>query len=443
MSEGTIVFVDDDPDLRHAAVQTLELAGWTVRAHASAEAALRTLDERFEGVVVSDIRMPGMDGHQFHRRVRALDPDLPVILITGHGDIAEAVRALQEGVYDFIAKPFPTDQLTAVVGRALEKRRLVLENRRLQTLSDGEPADMAIIGDAPPMIALRARIRQLAAADVDVLVEGETGVGKELVARALHREGPRRQRPFVVVDCAALDPASAELDLFGHEMGAFPGAVRRRIGKIEASDKGALFLDEIEALSSPLQGKLLRVLEEREVTPLGADEARPLSLRVIASAKADLAARVAAGDFRADLYYRLDVGRIRVPPLRERMADAQLLFAHFVQEACSRLRRPMPQMTAEVRHRLLGGDWPGNVRELRHLAIRVVLGVEAESLDRINPEADGLAARIDAYEKHLLREALTLCRGDVRSTTALLKLPRKTFYEKLRRHGIDIDAFRQ
>jgi len=443
MAEGKVIFVDDDADLRHATAQTLELMGWSVRPHASAEAALRTLDEGFEGVVVSDIRMPDMDGHQFHRRVRALDPDLPVILVTGHGDIAEAVRALQDGVYDFLAKPYPADRLTTVVARALEKRRLVLENRRLQTLTDSQSAEMAIIGDAPATQALRARIRHLAAADIDVLIEGETGVGKELAARALHREGPRRQRPFVVVDCAALDPASAELDLFGNEMGAFAGAVRRRTGKIEASDRGTLFLDEIEALAPSVQAKLLRVLEEREVTPLGGEEARPMSLRVIASAKADLAARAAAGQFRADLYYRLDVGRIRVPPLRERIADAPRLFAHFVQEACTRLNRPKPTMSMAVQHRLLDNEWPGNVRELRHLAIRVVLDVEDDQASGIPVEITGLPARMDAYEKHLLREALTLCRGDVRNTTALLQLPRKTFYEKLRRHGIDIDAFRR
>jgi len=439
---GVILFVDDDADLRRAAVQTLELAGWTVRAHASADAALRTLGEGFEGVIVSDIRMPGMDGHQFHSRVRALDPDLPVILITGHGDIPEAVRALHDGAYDFIAKPFPAEHLTAVVNRALEKRRLVLENRRLQTLAESSGDGLAIIGDAPATQALRGRIRQLAAAEVDVLIEGETGVGKELVARALHRESPRRRHPFVVVDCAALDPATADVELFGHEAGAFAGAVRRRVGRIEASDRGALFLDELEALAPSLQAKLLRVLEEREVTPIGAAEPRPLSLRVIASAKADLAARVAEGDFRADLYYRLDVGRIRVPPLRERRSDILPLFAHFIQEACGRLKRPSPQMSAGVRHRLMQGDWPGNVRELRHLAVRVVLGVEDEAPE--SPAAPtGLAARVDAYERRLMQEALMLCDGDVRTTTALLGLPRKTFYDKLKRHGVDINAFRK
>lgn len=436
----TVMFIDDDIDLLKANVQTLELVGWTVKPFTSAEAALAVLDERFPGVIVCDVRMPDMDGHQFYRRLRALDSDLPVILVTGHGDIAEAVRSIHDGAYDFIAKPYPTEHLTTVVARALDKRRLVLENRRLRELAGRDDPDMAIVGESPAVQALRARIRKLADADVDVLIEGETGVGKALVARALHRQGSRRQRPFVVVDCAGLDQATAESDLFGHEMGAFPGAIRKRVGRIESADRGILFLDEIEALSLPLQGKLLRLLDEREVTPLGASEARPLSLKVIASAKADLAARIAAGLFRADLYYRLDVGRIRVPPLRERASDAALLFTHFLRDAGVRLDQQLTPLTADIQHQLFSGGWPGNVRELRNFAIRVALGFEDGT--PVADDAPSLPARLDSYEEHLLREALTLCGGDVRSTIAMLKLPRKTFYEKLKRHGIDIDAYR-
>lgn len=438
---GLVLFIDDDADLRRAAAQTLELVGWTVHAHASADTALRTLDEGFEGVVVSDIRMPGMDGHQLHSHVRALDPDLPVILITGHGDIPEAVRALQDGAYDFISKPFPTEHLVAVVNRALEKRRLVLENRRLHTVAEAPTDDLGLIGDSPAIQTLRAQVRQLAAAEVDVLLEGETGVGKELVARALHRESPRRRQPFVVVDCAALNPAHADMELFGHEAGAFAGAVRRRIGQIEASDTGTLFLDELEALTPSLQAKLLRVIEEREVTPIGANEPRALSLRIIASAKAGLAARVAGGDFRSDLYYRLDVGRIRVPALRERRGDILPLFSHFIQDACARLKRPVPEIGAAVRHRLMQEEWAGNVRELRHLAVKAVLGVEDGTHHDPTASTD-LAGRVAAYEKHLMEEALMLCEGDARATTDLLGLPRKTFYDKLRRHGVEISTFR-
>ncbi len=250
------------------------------------------------------------------------------------------------------------------------------------------------------MDAVRVAIRMAAKTDATVLILGETGVGKELVARALHREGPRRQKPFVVIDCAALDASAVESELFGHEMGAFSGAVRKRIGRIESADQGTLFLDEVEALSIPVQGKLLRLLEEREITAVGAAESRPVSLRVIASVKPDLAARVAAGEFRADLYYRLDVGRLSVPPLRDRMKDVPALFVHFLAEASQTFRRPIPQLGPAIQGRLFAGDWPGNVRELRNF-------------------------------------------GDVRKTTALLQTPRKTFYEKARRHGIDIDSFRR
>lgn len=439
-----VAFVDDDDDLRSANVQSLELAGYEVAPFPSAEAALRSIDASFPGVVVTDIRMPLMDGHQFFRRLHELDANIPVILITGHGDIAEAVAAMQTGAYDFVPKPYPAERMTQSIARALEKRHLVLANRRLLALAARDEAASPLIGASLVMERLRNTIRQIAEADVDVLIEGETGVGKEVVARVLHASSRRRQHPFVAVNCAALPEGMIESELFGHESGAFSGAMRRRVGRIEASDRGTLFLDEIESMPQAAQGKLLRVLEEREVAPLGTNEVRPVNLRVYAASKIDLGEAAQRRSFRPDLFYRLNAMRIRVPSLRERREDIPLLFGHFLVAAAQRFRREPPALTDAVRRRLLEDDWPGNVRELSHFAERVALGLEDQSLATPTPESSeqSLHERVDAFESHLIQEALTGVQGDVRAALELLKIPRKTFYDKLRRHGIAIDAYR-
>jgi two-component system C4-dicarboxylate transport response regulator DctD len=439
-----VAFVDDDEELLAANVQALSVAGYEVRPFASAEAALRELGLEFPGVLVSDLRMPVMDGHQLFRRVHELDADLPVILVTGHGDLAEAVAAMHSGAYDFIAKPYPAERLVQSVARAVEKRQLVLANRRLQALAAGAEPSSPLIGVSPAMERLRKTIRQIAEAEVDVLIDGETGVGKEVVARALHAGSGRRRETFVAVNCAALPEGMVESELFGHEMGAFNGAMRKRIGRIEAADRGTLFLDEIESMPLAVQAKLLRVLEEREVAPLGTNEVRSVNLRVLAASKRDLAQAVQAGAFRADLYYRLNAVRICVPPLRERREDVPLLFGHFLRQAAQRFRRETPHLTTPVRRRLLEDDFPGNVRELAHLAERVVLGLE--ELDAAGPAAScggvSLHDRVDAFERHLIEETLAEVNGDVRGALEALKIPRKTFYDKLRRHGIRIDDYR-
>ena len=437
-----VAFIDDDEDLRHANVQALKLAGLEVQAFASAEAALPTLTADFRGAVVSDIRMPGMDGRQLFHRLRERDVDLPIILITGHADVSEAVDAMHDGVYDFVAKPYAPERLVSSVRRALEKRRLVLENRDLRAAAEAAGGDWPLIGQTPVMDRLRSTLRQLASADVDVLLEGETGVGKELAARALHKWGRRRDREFVAVDCAALPSAMLESELFGHELGAFNGAVRQRVGRITQADRGTLFLDEIETLALDAQGKFLRVLEEREIMPLGSNQSRTLDIRVVAAAKGDLGEAVAAGSFREDLFHRLDVVRIRIPPLRERRDDIPLLFAHFFARASERLGANEPLTVDDaVRWRLRNHDWPGNVRELSHYAQRVALGLAGEN--HPSPSDQGaLPDRMATYEAHLIDEALAESGGDIRRTLEILRIPRKTFYDKVERHGLNIAKHR-
>ncbi len=443
-AEGPLIFVDDDPDLRRATAQMLKLAGFAVQAFDAAEPALAALDAGFEGPVVTDIRMPRMSGLEFHDRIRALDPDLPVILVTGHADVDLAVSAVKNGVYDFISKPFDGERLVGTVRRAAEKRRLVLENRRLREAAAELPDDLPLVGNAPGLRTLREMVRRVADTDVDVLILGETGTGKEVVASLLHRWSSRRRaKNFVALNCGALPETVLESELFGHEAGAFTGAQKRRVGRIEHASGGTLFLDEIESCPPAIQVKLLRVLETREVEPLGTNERRRLDLRVVAATKVDLGDPAARGDFRADLYYRLNVVTLRIPPLRERREDAPLLFAHFARRAAERFGLPVPPLTAAIRHRLETHDWPGNVRELLHFADRAVLGLEEDAPPSPEPlAAPGaggdrtLPEMVEQYEAEVIRATLQQHRGDVRATLEALGLPRKTFYDKLKRYGI-------
>ena len=336
---GPVIFVDDDPDLRRATVQMLKLAGFGVQAFDGAEAALAAIPADFEGPVVTDIRMPRMSGLQLFERVRAIDPELPVLLVTGHADVEGAVAAIKDGAYDFISKPFDGERLATAVAHAAEKRRLVLENRRLRAAAAQLPAGLPLVGDTPGIRRLRDTIRQVADADVDVLVLGETGSGKDVVAQLLHQWSRRRANHFVALNCGALPETVLESELFGHEAGAFTGADRKRVGRIEHANGGTLFLDEIEVCPPAIQVKLLRVLETREVEPLGTNERRKLDLRIVAATKIDLGDPATRAGFRDDLYYRLNVVALRIPPLRERRGDVPLLFAHFLHRAADRFHR--------------------------------------------------------------------------------------------------------
>lgn len=442
-----VVLVDDDRDLLKATAQTLDLAGFAVTAVSNAKDALTQIDHQFRGVVVSDIRMPGMDGLELFERIKALDADIPVVLVTGHGDIPMAVEAIRNGVYDFIAKPFAADRLVQCVQRASEKRALVLENRALREAVPAEEEDMPLIGQTPVMQRLRQTIRQIADTDVDVLLTGETGTGKEVVASLLHRWSRRSKGAFVALNCGALPEQIMESELFGHEAGAFTGAQKRRVGRIEHSNGGTLFLDEIESMPASSQVQMLRVLEMREVTPLGTNEVRPVDLRVVAAAKVDMSKPEERGSFREDLYYRLNVVSLFIPPLRERRADIPLLFRFFCQRAAKRFGRDLPEFTATVSRYLDRHDWPGNVRELTHFAERLTLGLEPAGQQSVTFEAssssagESLPERLSRIEADIIREALAANGGDVRRTIETLGIPRKTFYDKLQRHGISRGEF--
>jgi two-component system C4-dicarboxylate transport response regulator DctD len=435
MTGAPVIFVEDDDQLRLATLQALELAGFEVRAFARAAEAASAITRDFTGIVVTDIRMPHMDGLELLSAVHAIDANIPVILITGHGDIAMAVRAMRDGAADFLTKPFATDHLTAAVRRSLAHRGLVMDNRHLRALAEAPDAGEPLIGDSPPMLRLRQVIRQLAEADIDVLVEGETGTGKELVATMLHRQGPRRGHPLIAVNCGALPEGLAEVELFGHAADSVPHTRLSRTGQIAASSGGTLLLDEIDSMPLAMQARLLRVLEEREVHPIGAERPQSVDLRVVATSKIDLAEAVKAGRFRADLLYRLSIARIRVPALRERGDDVLALFAVFAGEAARQFGKADWRIDAATSSRLRRHDWPGNVRELRNFAIEAVLDVAAPGPPSRATVAP-LSARVAEYEASEIRAALTASRGRVAPVLATLGIPRKTLYDKMMRLGI-------
>lgn len=443
MSEGTVILVDDEPHVLSAGKQTLELADLNVIACPNAEVALSHVASDWPGVVVSDVRMPRVDGFELLKRLRSLDTDLPVVLVTGHGEISMAVQAIRDGAYDFIEKPYRAELLIDVVRRAMEKRRLVLENRVLRSeLREKGGEGPVIIGKSPAIVRLRQIIANVAETDADVLILGETGTGKELVARSLHAQSPRRKKHFVALNCGAIPESLIESELFGHEPGAFTNATKRRIGRFEHADGGTVFLDEIESMPLPLQVKLLRVLQERVVERLGSNDSIPVDVRIVAATKVDLRSLVEQGRFREDLLYRLDVVRVEIPPLRNRIEDAPLLFEHFLTAACARYGRRAASLTAETIRDLLAQSWPGNVRELQNAAERFALGcyepASSESgIDTRSKPALTLPEQVELFEKSLIVQELAHSKGNVKATYEALGLPRKTLYDKMKKYGIN------
>jgi len=430
-----LFLIEDDPIVRRGSEQALSLADMEVRGFADAEAALAALEVERPWAVVSDIKLPGRSGMDLLRDIRQLDRELPVILVTGHGDVSMAVQAMREGAYDFIEKPFSSDRLVETVRRAVERRALLVENRRLrEQLPDG--GVMPIIGQSPGMQDLRRKVAALAPTDVDILIHGETGSGKEIVARTVHALSGRHG-PFVALNCAALPETVIESEIFGHEAGAFTGAAKRRIGRIEYANGGTLFLDEIESMPPAIQLKLLRVLQERELERLGSNQSIPVDCRVIAAAKEDLKKLSDDGGFRADLYYRLNVVSLDIPPLRKRPGDVPLLMAHFMKEAARRFRVETPQWQDQDMLRWQQYEWPGNVRELQNVAERVCLGVD-DGLGPHESPAASLPARLEMVEKAMIRDAMGIAEGNVGKAADLLGIPRKTLYDKLQKLGMAV-----
>jgi DNA-binding NtrC family response regulator len=446
MFEGfTVLYIEDDPPVRDSLVQSLELAGLAVCACGSVEEALPHIVPGAQLVVITDVRLPGRDGLSLLDEVVATDPGIPVVVVTAHGDVSMAVRAMRAGAYDFIEKPFSPERFIDTALRALDKRvlRLALDDLRSQ-LQQRSGIEAALLGQSAAMQDVRRQILKLADTNADVMILGETGTGKELVARCLHDHSERRDRHFVAINCGGLPEALFESELMGHEAGAFTSAAKRRIGKLEHANGGTLLLDEIESMPMSLQVKLLRIVQERKVERLGSNEELPINVRVIAATKSDLRLLSEQQQFRADLYYRLNVATLQLPPLRERREDIPLLFEHFCGLASTRYARLVPELTPQRLRDLMAHDWPGNVREIRNAADRFVLelgGVQVGSdLPSLPPAT--LSQHMDLVEKTLIEQALRRCQGKVTRVMEELGIAKKTLYDKLHRHGVDVDSFR-
>ncbi|KJS03160.1 MAG: C4-dicarboxylate ABC transporter [Desulfobulbaceae bacterium BRH_c16a] len=453
MTTATIFLIDDEESVRVSVSQWLSLADYRVACFGDAGSALHGIDTGFEGVVVSDIRMPGMDGFELLQAVRQRDPEIPVVLFTGHGDIPMAVSAMRAGAYDFIEKPFDPEILLETIRRAGEKRGLIMENRRLkEELQKVSGIDSQLLGNSQAIQMVHREIADLGPTDASVFLVGETGCGKEVVARCLHQVSHRRNGPFIAINCGAIPESLFESELFGHEAGAFTGAQARRIGKFEQAGGGTLFLDEVTSMPINLQVKVLRVLQEREIERLGGTGPLPIDIRVISAGNKDPRKACSGGLFREDLYYRLNLAEIHIPPLRLRGPDILLLFEYFALRAAEKYRRKAPPLAGEAITTLMAYGWPGNVRELKNTAERYVLSSLPEE-GRIasilqhsqTPMACGhdatLADQTGLFERCVLERSLHRHKGNILAVMKELDLPRRTLNQKMLSHGLARNDF--
>jgi two-component system, NtrC family, C4-dicarboxylate transport response regulator DctD len=456
----TIVVIDDDEAARHSIGQMLGLRGWSVEVFSSAEAALAWPGLREAMCIVTDVKMPGMDGEEFLAHVTALGGGPPVVMITGHGDIAMAVRCLKAGAFDFAEKPFDDDVLIAYVAKAVEQARLVRETRdlrrRLTLFSPGEDGRFGMIGRSAVMQDVYAQVEAAARSEAPVLVSGETGVGKELVARAIHAQGGRSRGPFVPVNAGALPETMLESELFGHARGAYTDALGEREGKLVAASGGTLLLDEIETISPRAQVQLLRVLDDGVVQPLGSDRPRTVDVRLICASNVDLEEEVRRGVIREDFYHRIMVLSLRVPPLRERTEDIPLLVAHFMRRAADRSGIAVPAVPEETLAQMMGHPWPGNVRELKNAVERMVITARTGTAGRFSPDmhhdaerlltvpagAGPLREEMEKVERGVIEASLRENRGDITATWQALGISRRALYERMKKYGLDREKYR-
>jgi len=446
MSNGDLLLVDDDPDLLKLISLRLTSAGYRVRTAESGEAALATMAVTRPALVITDLRMPGMDGLQLFETVHRQHPTMPVIILTAHGTIPDAVSATQRGVFGFLTKPFDSQDLLQKVAAAV-----ALSGDSPSGASDDEWRS-GIITRSPVMEDLLRQARLVADSDASVLITGESGTGKELLAQAIHRASRRRARPYVAVNCGAIPGELLESELFGHARGAFTGAVQPHKGLFQAADGGTLLLDEIGDMPLPLQVKLLRVLQEGEVRPVGSTQAIPVNVRVISATHRDLDAQRAAGLFREDLYYRLNVVSLRLPPLAERREDIPLLASHFLRRLAERYEKPVPSLAPDAMQLLVAAPWPGNVRQLLNLLEQAVAltttGVIPASLvqSALREDAAALVPFEEArktFERDYLVRLLKITGGNVTQAAQLAKRNRTEFYKLLQRHMLEPAMFKE
>jgi DNA-binding NtrC family response regulator len=440
---GSILIVDDEYSVRDSLYSWFRKDGFRVTAAENAVQALKALQEQRFDVALLDIKMPGMDGMELQEHIRQIDPEIAVIMITAFASVDTAVRALKQGTFDYVTKPIDPDELSHLVLRALERRRLHEENAQLRETIDDLVAVDEIVGDSPPMRKVLELVEHVAQTDATVLILGESGTGKEVIARAIHANSSRRYFPIVTVNCGALPESLLESELFGHEKGAFTGAHHRRKGKIEMADGGTLFLDEVGSITPKMQVDLLRVLETKELTRLGGTRSITVDFRVICATNDDLEQAVAEGRFREDFFYRINVFTIELPPLRARRADIPALANHFVARFARQMDKRMTGISPEALDVLTACDWPGNVRELSNAIERaMVVGtppvIRPEDLPvRKKPsEATSTDMSLAELEKRHIAAVLESTGGNVTQAAEILKVDRVTVYNKIKKYGL-------
>jgi DNA-binding NtrC family response regulator len=455
----SVLIVEDHDRLREQLGQFYEQEGFKVTTAACGEEGIEKLSHEKFAIVVSDVKMPGIDGFQLARQVREKYPDTDVILITAFGNIKQAVEAMKLGASDYITKPFQPEAIRLVSEKLIERRRLLEEVKELRQRVHEEHNLENILSKSPKMLKVFELIRSLAETDSGVMITGETGTGKELVARAIHNLSRRKNRQFVAINCGAFPDTLLESELFGYEKGAFTGAVQSRGGKIELADGGTLFLDEIEAMAAPMQVKLLRVLQEREVERLGGNRKVKIDMRVIAATNVDLSLCLARGTLREDFYYRINVIPIQLPPLRERLEDLPLLIEHILSRHPVAIERSIRQVAPKVLDQMLAYHWPGNIRELENILERAIVKSRGDVIENVDLPAPpqrildlwyaGNGAReislkqwLSNSEKDYLRSLLIKYKGSISSTAKEAKVDNKTLYRKMRRHGLHKESFK-
>ncbi len=453
--KARILVVDDERSMQEFLEIFLRDEGYEAVLVGDVQSALLHLQSDDFDVVITDIQLPNGSGLQVLRAVQEHCPDTVVVMITAFASTETAIAAMKEGAYDYITKPFQLDEIRIVVEKALEKKLLASENRRLKSELKRTLRDRSIVGSGAAMQRVYELVRQVAETKTNVLISGESGTGKEMVARAIHEAGDRREHPFVAVNCAAIPENLLESELFGHVKGAFTGAVQNKAGLFETADTGTLFLDEVAELTPPLQVKLLRVLQEKTIRRVGGTSDRRIDVRILAATNRTLQEEVAKGNFREDLYYRLNVIEIPLPPLRERREDIPLLLAHFVEKYASELQRDVRGVSDAAMQRILAYDYPGNVRELENVIERAVALCQGDSIElellppslldpapragarRIPVEGVSLEALTGDYERGLLLEALERCGGVKKRAASLLGISFRSFRYRLEKLGLD------
>ena len=439
----TVLIIDDEKNIREGLAAALEMEGYTVALAADGKQGLARMVKGDIDLVITDLRMPEVSGEQVLAKVAAENPGVPVIVLTGHGSIDRAVEAMRNGAYDFLTKPLNLDQLILIVKRALESRELAIKHRELLEQLNSRKSFESIIGKSAEMQKIFATVRKAADSKASVLITGESGVGKELIANALHNLSPRRDKPLIKVHCAALSENLLESELFGHEKGAFTGAVARKRGRFELAAGGTIFLDEIGEIDQNVQIKILRVLQDKRFERVGGEETIEVDVRVIAATNRDLEKEIADGRFREDLYYRLNVVHIHVPPLRERRDDIPLLIASFLQEFAKENGKNIEGIDARARSALYKFDWPGNIRQLRNCLESAVVMCSSSviTLEDLPPSIAGsgedalisipAGIPMEEAEKILIQQNLAINKGNKSKTADILGIGRKTLHRKL------------